>query len=434
MEVHPLRPLRQRSDPPAGEAAADAGAVTPHALRRTLVLLSLAAFVSAAALRLCDSMLPALASSFGKTIGQAALVITAASVAYGCFQLLFGPLGDRYGKLHVIAWASLASTLGALGSAASGSFDALLVARALTGATTAALIPLSMAWIGDAVPFAQRQSILAKLMSGQIFGLVSGQALGGLFADLFGWRWAFAVLAASYFAVGLLLLRAVPRTAASAEAKAHTPMAERIRLVLRTPAAPALLVTVFFEAMMTFGVLAFAPSFVHQRFGISLFHAGAIVASFGLGGLLYTLFARRWVASLGPSRLPPTGGLLQGLAFTMLVLSPHWSVSVLACIVAGLGFYQFHNTLQTQATQLVATARGTAVSMFAACFFLGQASGAFVGASVVDHYGAGWLFATAALVLPLLGGLFGRRLARSASAGLSLPDAASPSAAVPERA
>lgn len=410
------------------------GAVTPQALRRTLLLLSLAAFASAAALRLCDSMLPALATSFDKTIGQAALVVTATSIAYGCCQLLFGPLGDRYGKLLVIAWACLASTLGALGSAASGSFDVLVLARALTGATTAALIPLSMAWIGDAVPFAQRQSTLAKLMSGQIFGLVSGQALGGLFADLFGWRWAFAALAVSYFAVGLLLLRAVPRSAAGAGARADTPMAERIGLVLRTPAAPALLVTVFFEAMMTFGVLAFAPSFLHQRFGISLFHSGAIVASFGLGGLLYTVFARRWVSSLGPSRLPPTGGLLQGLAFTTLVLSPHWGLSVIACMVAGLGFYQFHNTLQTQATQLVAAARGTAVSMFAACFFLGQASGAFFGARIVDHYGAGWLFAIAALVLPLLGGYFGRRLARSAPAGLPLPDAAPPSAAVPERA
>ncbi|MDD5247777.1 MAG: MFS transporter [Rhodocyclaceae bacterium] len=386
------------------------------AIGREVLLLSLGAFASAAALRLCDPMLPALALDFGTTAARAAVVVTATSVAYGICQLAFGPLGDRFGKFRVIAWACLASTLGALACAASPSLPALSLARALTGATTAALIPLSMAWIGDVVAFERRQPTLAKFMSGQIVGLVSGQAIGGLFADTVGWRWAFVFLAAAYCVVGLLLLRDVKRqqaqrtTVHSADAAAKLVVV--IGAIVRNARARAILVTVFIEAMATFGVMAFIPAYLHERFGISLFHAGAVVAAFGLGGLVYTLAARRWVRKLGEARLALLGGGLLGIAYLILAVTPAWGWGVLAALLAGLGFYQMHNTLQTHATQMAPAARGMAVSIFASCFFLAQAVGVSLGALVVERVGAPWLFACSALILPLVGWNFSRRLAR----------------------
>lgn len=379
---------------------------------RTVFLLSLAAFASAVALRLCDSMLPALATSFGTTVGQAAQAITATSIAYGICQLLFGPLGDHFGKFRVIAWACVASTAGALACAATPSLNGLIAARALTGATTAALIPLSMAWIGDAVPFEERQPMLAKFMSGQIIGLVSGQALGGFAADILGWRWGFALLAAIYFAVGVLLVRSMPPAVAAKHGNAAGSTLSRMTGVLARPAAWGILGTVLVESMLTFGVIAFIPTYLHHRFGISLFHAGAIVASFGLGGLVYTVFARHWVRTLGQGGLALSGGMLLGLAFLLLMSAPHWGFGLAACVLAGLGFYQIHNTLQTQATQLAPESRGTAVSIFAACFFLGQAAGVAVGAVVVDRQGPVVLFVASAVVLPLLGWQLRRRLMR----------------------
>jgi predicted MFS family arabinose efflux permease len=344
------------------------------------------------------------------------MVVTATSVAYGVCQLLFGPLGDRFGKFRVIAWACLASTVGALACAASPSLEALSLARALTGATTAALIPLSMAWIGDVVSFDQRQPTLARFMSGQIIGLVSGQVVGGLFADTVGWRWAFVFLAVVYGLVGGLLFRAMKGLRATAtphaDGEASHGVFERVGLILGSAKARGILATVFFEAMATFGVMAFIPAYLHERFGISLFHAGAVVAVFGLGGLLYTSQARRWVRALGEVRLAQLGGALLGVAYLVLALAPAWGWAILASLVAGLGFYQLHNTLQTQATQMAPAARGTAVSIFASCFFLAQAVGVSLGALVVENFGAPWLFGYSALALPLIGWIFSRRLRR----------------------
>lgn len=382
----------------------------PAEVDRDVLLLATAAFASAVALRLCDPMLPALAGEFHTTTARAAIVVTATSIAYGLCQLMFGPLGDRYGKFRVIAWACLASTLGALACASAPTLGSLSLARALTGATTAALIPLSMAWIGDVVAFEHRQHTLARFMSGQIVGLVSGQAVGGLFADTVGWRWAFVLLAGIYFVVGLALLRAMRRLHAQGRSGAGggdgTGVAERVRLILGNAKARRILATVFVEAMATFGVMAFIPAYLHERFSISLFHAGAVVASFGIGGLIYTAAARRWVRVLGEARLALLGGILLGTAFLLLALGPGWGWGVAASLMAGLGFYQLHNTLQTQATQMAPAARGTAVSIFASCFFLAQAVGVSAGAVVVAHFGAPWLFACSAMVLPLVGWSF----------------------------
>lgn len=385
---------------------------------REVFLLSCAAFASAMALRLCDPMLPALARHFGSTVGQAAMVVTATSIAYGVAQLLFGPFGDRFGKFPVIAWACLASTVGALACAASPSLAVLAMARALNGATTAALIPLAMAWIGDVVAIQHRQATLARFMSGQIVGLVSGQAVAGFFADHFGWRWAFVLLGTIYCWVGLMLVTSLRRNrqrVAAADATAETALSglDRIRLVLGNRGARFILAVVFVEAMATFGAIAFIPTYLHERFGISLFHAGLVVALIGLGGLAYTLFARQWVRRLGQIRLAWVGGSLLGTAFALLVIAPAWGWGMLASLVVGLGFYQMHNTLQTMATQMTPTARGTAVSLFASCFFFGQATGVAVGAAVIDRVGAQWVFGAWALVLPLVGAVLARHLRRA---------------------
>src|SRR5690606_25962251 len=105
----------------------------------------------------------------------------------------FGPLGDRFGKYRVIAWVSVASAVSALLCGFALNFSTLLVGRLLAGLTAAAVIPLSMAWIGDVVAYQHRQTVLARFMVGQILGVSAGSFFGGLVADRFSWRMPFFV-------------------------------------------------------------------------------------------------------------------------------------------------------------------------------------------------------------------------------------------------
>lgn len=78
----------------------DSVSIRTRARPDPIVLLAIAGFFSGAALRICDGLLPRIARDFGVTPGVAGHVVISFSIGYGLSQLLFGPLGDRFGKLR----------------------------------------------------------------------------------------------------------------------------------------------------------------------------------------------------------------------------------------------------------------------------------------------------------------------------------------------
>lgn len=387
----------------------------PHHAR-AILLLSMASFASSASVRLCDPMLPELARYFSTSTAEAAHVVSFFAVAYGLFQAFFGTLGDRIGKYRLIAYCTLVSTVGMLAAASAGSLDALVAARFVSGISAAGIIPLSMAWIGDTVDYEHRQATLARFLAGQIIGLVGGQFIGGLMTDTLGWRWAFALLATIFLLVGwrvLLESRSNPRAQhVHTTALSGSGMLTQIGAVLKTPWARVVLSTVFLEGVLVFGPMAFVPTFLHDRFSLSLTLAGAMMAAFGAGGILYIVFARDFVRRLGEVGLASLGGGLLAIAWLILATENHWLWTPVATFFAGLGFYKLHNTLQTNATQMAPAVRGTAVSLFASAFFLGQSLGVYVASQVFSRFGSIPLFVGATVLVPCLSTMFSLLLAR----------------------
>jgi MFS transporter, YNFM family, putative membrane transport protein len=381
---------------------------------RPVLYLSLAAFVSAATLRAVDPLVPAIAGEYRTTPGAVGLTVTAFTLAYGACQLFWGPVGDRFGKYRAVALACLLSAATAGAAAFAGSLAALAGLRLLSGVTAAAIIPLSMAFIGDHVPYERRQATLAGFLSGQILGLVGGQVVGGVVGDLFGWRAVFLVLAALFLVPAFLLwaeLRGgtLPPPVLGAPARPGQLAIAYLRL-LRHRWARTVLLTVFAEGLLFFGAFAYAGAALHLRFGLPYAAIGALLATFGLGGLAYALNARRLVARLGERGLARAGGACIALGFLWLGVAPNAPLAAPAIFVLGLGFYMLHNTLQTNATQMAPEARGLAVSTFAGCFFVGQGVGAWLAGFVIDRAGPGPLFLAAAPALLLLAFAFARRL------------------------
>src|SRR5262249_43422464 len=74
------------------------------------------------------------------------------------------------------------------------SLTALTIARIASAAFAAWIIPMGMAYIGDVVPYAGRQQVLARFLTGQITGQLFGQAAGGVLGDWLGWGGGFFVL------------------------------------------------------------------------------------------------------------------------------------------------------------------------------------------------------------------------------------------------
>lgn len=386
---------------------------TPASVHSTVLLLSVAAFFSGAAMRICDGLLPRLASDFAMTPGAVGGVIYMFSFAYGLSQLAFGPLGDRFGKARVVALALAGCTAMSVLAALSADFDLLLAARAGWGVAAAGIIPMAMAWIGDAVPYEERQPTLARFLVGTLTGMMAGQLLGGLFADAsVGWRGAFALMALGYGAIAcLLLLRLRHIVAAPLTVGTGAGMfLHQLRAVLRRPWSWRVLGAAMAEGLLLLGPLAFMPALLNQRFGLNLAAASGLIALYAVGGLAYALMARRIVAALGERRMVLLGGGLMGAGFAAWWLSPlEWTAGPVALCV-GFGAYLFHNTLQTNATQMAPEARGSAVAVFAFSLFVGQAIGVALAGLAFDHGSAAALLAVPALGLPVTGWMFARSL------------------------
>ena len=370
-------------------------------------LLGACCFTSIAALRVCDTLLPVLADDFSVTVGQAARVIFAFAIAYGFFQLCFGPLGDRFGKLRIISLCALASVIGNGMAFVSPTLDWLVAARIVSGASAAGIFPLAMAWIGDNVPYAKRQAALARLMSAGVMGMLAGQWFSGLIAQWVSWRLVFLVLALLFLVSGGMLLRAVRREALPA--KAVDKSGSRFRDILGRPASRWILALVTVEGALAFGPIAFIPSMLQRHHDVSLSMAGGIAAFYGVGGFLYTRMAARLLGRFGESGLARLGGLLLFTGLMSFAYVPLLACTPLACLLAGFGFYCLHNTLQTKATQMAPMARGAAMSLFACCLFLGQSLGVWGAAWVADHLSDRWIFGGAGIGLLLLALLVARR-------------------------
>lgn len=385
---------------------------------RSIALLAVAAFVSGATIRVADPLLPQIGHDFGVTTGAASIVVTAFAISYGLLQMFFGPIGDRFGKYRTAAVMTLLSAVGTAACAFVGSLDSLTVARLVSGATAAAIIPMSMAWIGDTIPYDERQAVLARFLTGQILGVIFGQAAGGILGELLGWRNVFLVIAACYVLAGGALLIEIARDRSGRTRTAASPDAARgLKATLvhsaslfRRPWVRVVLFVVFVEGIAVFGTFAFVASHLQHRFGLGVAQSGLMVAAYGFGGLFYAAAAPWLVARLGQRGLVRGGGLVLMASYATLALMAEAWIAPFAAAFTGLGFYMLHNTLQMNATQMAPEARGVAVSLFASFLFVGQTVGSAGLAGIFDRYHGAPIFAGAAVALPLLAFWFAQKL------------------------
>ena len=383
---------------------------------RTIALLALAAFAGALNIRISDPLLAQVAAGFSTTIGRAAIIITAFTVGYGLFQLAFGPVGDRFGKYRIAGILSLGAGLATTSAAFAQTLGDLTLARFVAGAISSAVIPLAFAWIGDAIPFERRQAVLARFLTAQFSGIVLSQAAGGYIGAEFGWRTVFVIVGAVHVIAGIAMLTELKlnpgaQPVGAPGANSFRAMLDGSRKILARPFVRVMLVAVFLEAFAMYGAFAYVGADLVHRLGASFALAGVVLAVFGAGALSYSFSARWLLSRFGERGLVLIGGGIIAAGFVLLAVAPSVAFAIPSMILLGLGFYMFHNTLQTNATQMAPEARGLAVSLFAFCLFIGQSIGVALAAPIVDHFGAPPVYLAAAILLPLTALWFRRRLA-----------------------
>ncbi|MBC7610629.1 MAG: multidrug effflux MFS transporter, partial [Polaromonas sp.] len=151
--------------------------------------------------------LPMLTESFAAPMPQAQLTLSALLLAFGCSQLIWGPLSDRFGRRPVLLCGLVAYTLASVGSVLAPSMALLVVWRIVQGAAMGAVVMCARAIVRDLYQPTEGARIMSKGLSGLGVLACISAPLGGLLAELFGWR--AALMALVFFGAGALTLIAL---------------------------------------------------------------------------------------------------------------------------------------------------------------------------------------------------------------------------------
>jgi predicted MFS family arabinose efflux permease len=367
-----------------------------------LPLLTTAAFLSAAAARSIDPLLVILARDFQTSVSAVSVIIASFTTAYGCSQLLYGPAGDRFGRLRLLLGALIAYAILMAACASAGSLYALILLRAGAGAACGGLLPVCLAYLGDWVPYRERQIVISRVLTGFLVGQTLAGAIGGVFGQYLGWRAVFLILAGGGAATSLWLairLRGFP----DRQSEVFVPSLRNYSQLARDRTARRLLVATLVEGALLAGGFPFVAPFLHDGFGLSYAAAGLVLACFGIGAFVAAKSACWSVPRFGEPGLVLAGGALVIVGFVLAAVSPVWPLLIATEAFLGFGYLTLHTVLQTRATELCPERRGTAVSCFVLMLFLGQSLGALVMSGLIAWLGYRDAFALDAIaVVPLV--------------------------------
>ena len=393
--------------PPPAPAAAPA----PTSLPALILVLGACGFASTFTMRIIDPLIPTLAGEFERSVPQIVMMVTGFSLAYALGQPFLGPVADAIGKIRTILTCLLALALFSTVAALSQSYEIMAVVRGVTGIASGGIIPIAMAAIGDRAPMQERQVALGRFLVLMIIGQMSGSACSGLIATHLGWRAAF-LSAAGVAALAALLVALVlkPRRNVTRQTLSIAGAMANYRIVFANPRTKLLYGLVVVEGILLFGIPAYVAAILFERSGVGPAQAGLAIAGMGFGCLVYGLMTRILVERLGPTLMTRTGGVICAAGLALFAFDWPWWSAIPLFALQGFGFFLLHGTFQAQATELAPSARGSAMALFACCFFLGQATGPVAMGLTMHALGAGPAILVFAVAIALFGYLTPRIL------------------------
>ena len=299
------------------------------------------------------------------------------------------------GKVRVMIACLAVTIVAMLVSGLATNFTVLLVARVVAGAAAGGIFPVGIAVIGDLVPVKDRQVAIGRWLTAVITGNLLGSSLAGVIGDLLGWRGVFFVITAlGIFALGIAIVSLRKAARAKPARLSLSGFSAGYGSVFANPRAKVCFSAVFVEGIVIFGLFPFVALMLLAAGEPRASIAGAVIAGFSLGGVIYALAVPQLVARWRPDQLMIGGGVIAALALALVSFNLPWPVQFVAFTLLGLGFYSMHASIQVTATELVvrrARRRDVAALVF---FFIGHASGPVL-------YGLGFVKLGAAVTLTI---------------------------------
>jgi MFS transporter, DHA1 family, multidrug resistance protein len=149
--------------------------------------------------------LPHIAHSFGVTYNSVQFTMTVYLIGFAIFQLLYGPLSDRFGRRPITFFGLTSYIIGTLICCFSPSLVPLLLGRFVQGVGACVGSVITGAAIRDSFDLDARNKVFTIVNAAFALAPAIGPVVGGILDVYFGWRYNFYLL----LTLGILLIIAV---------------------------------------------------------------------------------------------------------------------------------------------------------------------------------------------------------------------------------
>jgi MFS family permease len=303
------------------------------------------------------SVFPLLQREMNLSTIELGLLGSAFAWFYGLGAPLAGFIVDRIRRKSAILGGLYAWSAVCMATALSWNFRSLLFFRAAEGCGETFYYPAAVSLVSDYHGKATRSRALSSLQTSVYAGTIGGGFFAGWIGQRYGWRLSFLVFGGLGILLGAVLHRFLiePQrgraeledagVANSASAAPSIPVLESLKMIFSSPTALLLMGTFICANFGAVVLLAWMPTYLYQRFGMSLAMAGlnatlfaqiASMAGAAIGGWM----ADRLVKTTGRGRLIVQAlGVLASAPFVLLCGATH-SVTWLILSLAGWGLFK----------------------------------------------------------------------------------------------
>lgn len=317
-----------------------------HPPELTAGLLAVLGFVAAVGPVATDMYLASftdIAAELGASAASVQLTLTSFLAGIAVGQLLIGPLSDSMGRRRLLLIALTVFALSGIALIASPTITFFIVVRAVQGLCGAAGVVIARAVAADLSTGPTAVRALSLIATVGALGPLIAPPVGGVVAQLWGWRGVMAVLAAISVTMLIAAAVAVPETlpASARHAGGVVTAFRRIGGLMHDGVFAAYILT-FALAFATMMAYISASPFVGQAvLGMSPLVYSLAFASGATSLILANLLNARIAPKVGPGRMLVLGVTLQVIAaaaMTVLALTgtlTAWSFIAAAFVVTG---------------------------------------------------------------------------------------------------
>jgi NNP family nitrate/nitrite transporter-like MFS transporter len=387
-----------------------------------LVLLFVGAYLITPA-----SILPLVMTDLGVTEATAAALVSMPQVAATVVGIPIGALLDRVETRVTVPAAAVVLLLGSVGdwvAASEGTVTLLIGTRLLAGVGMFVLWVASIDVAASAVSADRRATATSVIISGYPAGYALGQLGTPRIAEVVGWPGVFPVFGGAVVVTTLLFYVAAGRVRRFDTSREPVTRAAFERVVRNRNVWLVVVVTVLGYALyMVFN--SWLPTYVSQRFGVSLAESGAFVALFPAVGVVARP-AGGWVSDtvLAQRRRPVFAVSFVGAAVLAVGMfySATLTVLIVLLVLAG-AFVQLQIGLLYQSIRefVEPSAAGTAVALASVAGWLGSFLAPVAAGELVATTGSYAVLFGFAVGLGAMGLLTVWRLTESGHGGVAVP-------------